>query len=460
MRASGNVLAGISVGTSKISVIVAEQTASSRYAEGAPEALQVLGVGYSDSRGLSKGVIVNLKEAKQSVMRAVQEARNITNKPIKSAVVAFNSLDVNSETTSGMIALDGRDPRPVTEQDLLRAIEAAQSRLEPSKNNIAIHTIPVRYDLDGRSVDEPLNMTGKRLEILLQTVSVPVTYVQNILTCMQEAGIEVEELILKPLASSLGAVSDEEIRSGCISISIGGGATGVVLYRGGRPFKITSIPIGGQHITSDLASVFKISWHEAERLKKRLFLPEQDLNKDKDFDLDIDPNDAVQVIGDRVEELFTSYVRPALADCPAQMFPNGVVLSGGVSKTPGLADMLSDILQMQVREAKPFYNMPPGCEDTSFVSAAGILRYFSYRNRYSHLFVEPVRGEFNVGQEQEPRIRLTGRDYDEYNRDVFSKSHAADEPEADNTPDEQGEGDGSWLGKIFGSVHDAFSDLF
>ena len=384
MQRASDTLVGISVGTTKISVIVAEQ--NPRFAEGSPEAIQVIGVGHADARGLSKGVIVNLKEATQSVIRAIREAENITNQSINSAIVAFNSLDVESVMTEGMVALDGREPRRVEEADLERAIEAAQSRLELSKNTYSAHTVPVRYELDGRPVDIPLDMTGKRLEIMLQTVSVPLASVQNVITCVEGgAKVKVKGLVLKPLAASLGAVTEEEMRAGCISLTIGGGATGLVLYRDGRPFKIISIPIGGQHITSDLASVLRVSWRDAEAVKKRIFIEDEEALRRDGIDIDM----AVQVIGARIEELFMDYVRVALAECSPQLFPSGVILSGGVAKTPGIVEMLEEILQMQVRVALPYYSMPPGREDASYVSAAGILRYLSYRNSDAHLFVEP-----------------------------------------------------------------------
>ena len=176
MQKESDILVGLSVGTTKMTVIVAARS---------PE-IQVLGMGCSPSRGLSKGVIVNLPEATQSVVNAFREAENIVGKKISAAIVAFNSLDVSSVMTDGMVALGGREPNRVEVADLERVIEAAQSRLELSKNTLSVHTIPVRYELDGRPVDEPLNMTGMRLEMRLQTVSVPKTYVQNVIYCVEQ----------------------------------------------------------------------------------------------------------------------------------------------------------------------------------------------------------------------------------------------------------------------------------
>lgn len=389
MQRDSDTLIGLSVGTTKISVIVAER--DPRY----PDDVHVIGMGCSPSRGLSKGVIVNLKEATHSVSKAFREAENITDRKIMSAIVAFNSLDVKSEMTEGMVALpalkshEGLDPRRVEVSDLTRVIEFAQSRLERSSNMFPIHTIPVRYALDDRVVDEPLGMTGTRLDIMLQTVSIPMPYVQNVITCVENAGVRVDGLVLKPLAASLGAVTDEEMRSGCISISIGGGATGLVLYQGGRPFKIISIPIGGGHITSDLATVLRISLRDAEDVKRRIFQEDDEPLRRDGIDIDM----ALKVIGARVEELFMDHVMEELRECSPQLFPGGAILSGGVANTPGIKDMLEDILKMQVRLANPLYPMPPGREDTSYVSPAGLLRYYTYRRRDPYLFIEPSTAE-------------------------------------------------------------------
>ena len=385
MHRETDILVGLSVGTTKVTVIVAGR--DPRY----QDSVQVIGVGCSPSRGISKGVIVNLNEATESVLNAVRDAENIVGQELTSAVVAFNSLEVNSVMTEGMVALGGREPSRVEIPDLERVIEAAQSRLSLSKNTLSVHTIPVRYFLDDRSVDEPLNMTGMRLEMALQTVSVPKTYVQNVITCVEDARIHVEGLVIKPLASSLGALTNEEMRIGIISLSIGGGSTGLVLYQAGRPFKIRSFPIGGDHITNDLSGVLRISLRKAEELKKRLFTEEEETLRREGIDVGL----ALDVICARVEELFEDHVREALRECDPQLFPGGVVLSGGVARTPGIGEMLSDILRMPVRIANPgeLYPMPPGREDPSYVSAVGLLRYILYRRRYPHLFIEPSQTE-------------------------------------------------------------------
>ncbi len=433
-------VAGLCVGTTKVSVIVAE--VDPRYQS--QDSLHVIGIGNAPSRGLSKGVITNLEEATQSVRRAFDDAENIANKRIDSAIVAFNALDVRSITTEGMVALENRGgggtPRRVDVDDMRRAIVAAKSRLDQPNSMMAVHTIPVRYALDGRVVDEPLNMTGTRLDIMLQTVLVPQTYVQNFITCVQNAKVEVDGLVLKPLASALGSVEEEEMRAGCISISIGGGSTGMVLYQGGKPFKIMSVPIGGNHITNDLASVLRISMRDAEYLKKRIFTEDEEVLKQEGIDIDL----ALKVISARVEELFMEYIRVSLSECSPQLFPGGVILSGGVAEMPDVDVWLSDILQMQVRKAKPIYAMPPGYEDMSYVGAAGLLKYYNYKRRNPFLFIEPNLADHN-GRD----IVVRNDDYGGYEPDDDEDDGGF---EMDNTREK--------LGNVLRGLTEKFKNLF
>ena len=423
---SDSLLVGLSMGTTKTTMIVAER--NPRY----PDSLHVIGFGNAPSKGISKGIIVSLQDARQSVMKAFQEAQSITGispKRLSSVVVAFNAMDVQSETTHGMVTLGGRDSKAVETGDLNRVIDRARDNLALRSNMYSLHMIPTNYELDGRPVDEPLNMNGNQLDMWMQTVAVPMTYVQNVINCVQTSGLEVEGLVLKPLASSLGAVYEEEMRAGCISICIGGGTTGIVLYRGGRAYRVMSIPIGGDHIRSDIATVLHIPFGEAEHLKKRIFTaPPEDLRREG-IDVDL----ATQAVVARVEELFGEYVRNALAEATPQHFPGGIILSGGVSDTPGIEMMLEDILQMPVRKVvEPVYKMPPGLDNASYVSAAGILKYQIVTEKDPYLFMEsdqllPGLSERSKKRARQEEKRAERRDR-EKERDIYSE----DEDDYDN----------------------------
>ena len=381
---SDSLLVGLSMGTTKTTMIVAERDRDY------PDSLHIIGFGEAPSRGISRGVIVNIQEAQQSITKALQDAQGMTgisSRKLSNVVVAFNAMDIKSEPSHGMITLGTRDSKSVMREDLNRLIGRAREDLNVNlRNNLySLHMIPTSYELDGRPVDEPLGMNGNRLDMWLQTVAVPMNYVKNVRDCVRKAGLEVKGLILKPLASSLGAVYDEEMRSGCISVCIGGGTTGIVLYRGGRAFRVINIPIGGDHIKSDLATVLHMHPMDAERLKKIIFTTDSDILRSEGVDVDL----ATQVILARIEELFGDYIRAALAECTPQHFPNGIILSGGVSETPGIDMLLSNILQMPVRKVnEPIYQLSYGRDHPSYVSAAGILKYCVIRENDPYVFID------------------------------------------------------------------------
>lgn len=444
---SDNLLVGLSIGTTKITMIVAER--DSRY----PDGIRVVGFGYAQSRGISKGIIVSHQDARQSVEKAFKDAQSITGisaKRLSNVVVAFNAMDVQSESTHGMVTLGGRESKAVEESDLDRVIDRARANsvlATASRNNMySLHLIPTSYELDGRPIDEPLNMNGSQLDIWMQTVAVPTTYAQNIVNCVQTAGLEVKGLVLKPLASSLGAVYDEEMRAGCISICIGGGTTGIVLYRNGRAFRVMSIPIGGEHIRNDLVQVLHISPGEAEHIKKRIFAADLDDEEMNRYGIDIEY--AYQIILARIEELFGKYIREALAECTPQHFPNGIILSGGVSATPGIEQMLEDILQMPVRKViEPIYKMPPGLNNASYVSAAGILRYQVLVEQDPYMFMESDQILPGLSQNSEQRGRQEQKRAERRNRNtdgIYEDEEPYDQGEYDPGYDEGDDyGDGS-----------------
>ncbi|MBQ3403645.1 MAG: cell division protein FtsA [Synergistaceae bacterium] len=412
---SDNLLVGLSMGTTKITMIVAEK--DPRY----PDSVHVIGFGNAPSRGISKGIIVSLQDARQSVEKAFKEAQSITGisaKRLSNVIVAFNAMDVQSESTHGMVTLGGHESKSVEEGDLDRVIDRARANsvlATAERNNMySLHMIPTSYELDNRPIDEPLNMNGSHLDIWMQTVAVPMTYVQNVVNCVQTAGLDVRGLVLKPLASSLGAVYEDAMRAGCISICIGGGTTGIVLYRNGRAFRVMSIPIGGDHIRSDLATVLHMSLGEAEHLKKRIFNATDEELQMEGIDADL----AYQVITARIEELFNEYIRDALAECTPQHFPSGIILSGGVSETPGIDLMLEDILQMQVKKVqRPVYSMPPGLDNASYVSAAGILRYYVMTERDPYTFMESDQVLPGLSERSEQRGRQEQKRQERRSRD-------------------------------------------
>jgi cell division protein FtsA len=382
------IIVGLDLGTSKIAVVVAER--DSRFQDA-----QIIGIGSAPSLGIRKGLIVNLEQAVQAVRMAVQDAEKMVGFEIDEATVAFSGIDAASITSRGMVSL-GRVPRQVGIQDIERVIEAAQSELSVPSNRVTLHTIPVKYSLDGNSgIDDPLGMTGIRLEIELQSVIVPTSVIQNIINCVESAGLNVNGLVIKSLASALGSLTDEETRTGAVSLCVGGGTTGVALFSDGRPVRLTVIPIGGDHITNDLAYVLKIPISKAENIKHQISL----ILDENDDTVEVEArgrtkllevSEAVDVVSCRLEELFVDHVLKTFSDQNVHMFPAGIVLSGGVAKTGGIETFTTEVMNLPVRIADPLdsFQMPPGRNDCEYTTSSGIIRYIMNKERNPYRYIE------------------------------------------------------------------------
>lgn len=386
MNREPEILAGLDVGTTKIAVIVAERES--------PSTAQIIGIGTAGAQGMRKGVIVNFEQAVRSVRRAVRETQIMVGLKVESATVSFSGTEIHSFVSHGMVSL-GKVPRPVATSDIDRVIEAAQSELVVPANMFALHTIPTKYSIDNnKGIDDPLGMTGLRLEMELQTIAVPNTVVQNIVNCVEAAGVNVEGILVKPLASALGSLTQDEMERGVVSICIGGGTTSLAFYSEGRPIKMLVIPIGGDHITNDLAYVLRLPIGMADKLKEKLFSNGNEILELENGDLHrnetINSDAAIEVILCRLEDLFIEHVAPFISSFGAAMFPGGVVLSGGVSKTPGIDELVSNILKLPVRIGVPldYRVMPKGCHDSSYVNLDGVLRYILLKEKNPYRFIE------------------------------------------------------------------------
>jgi cell division protein FtsA len=386
-----DLLVGLDLGTSKVVVVVAEREARTGEA-------QIIGVGQAPSHGIRKGLIVNLDHAVQAIRQAKADAENMVGLDLREATVAFSGSDLFSVRSKGMVSL-GRNPRPVMQLDIERVIEAAQTEVSVPANQSTLHTIPVEYSLDGHGgIDDPLGMTGMRLEIDLQSVIVPTAVIQNVLNCVEKAGLEVAGLLAKPLAASLGSLSPEEETAGAVVVDIGGGTTGVAVFSEGRPRRLSLIPVGGDHITNDLACVLRIPLSKAEEIKKEvsLFADEEALGETLEFELrgriyNPTVREITDVVKCRVEELFDVLVRGEIAEAGISMLPAGLVLTGGVAKTIDFDGYVSEVLDMPTRAAYPVdaNRMPPGRNGLEYTAGAGIIRYVIEKERSPLRFMEP-----------------------------------------------------------------------
>ena len=436
------VLVGLDLGTSKITVVVAERDGPSGEA-------QIIGMGQAPSHGIRKGLIVHLEQAQRAVKQAIGDAENMVGLELTEATVSFSGGDVQSIRSKGMISL-GRSPRTVMQLDIGRVIEAAQADVSVPNNQMILHTIPVEYSLDGNNgIDDPLGMTGMRLDIDLESVIVPSATVQNVLNCVERAGLSVTGFVIKPLASALGALTPEESVAGAVSVDIGGGTCGVAVFADGRPKHLAVIPVGGDHITNDVASVLKIPINKAEEVKKEVDLfsgDAQDLGERLEFDhmgrnYSYSLSELTEIVQCRVEELFSVLVKGEMTNSGVSMLPAGLVITGGAARSIGMDQYLSRVMDMPVRVALPLDSnrMPPGRNGQEYTCASGIIRYALEQERDPFRYMEqPLEQLRNQNRQPQTSAKPAGRDY-------------PGEPGRESAPRE---------GSIIQSIKDVFKELF
>lgn len=441
-----NVLVGLDLGTSKITVVVAERDGPSGEA-------QIVGMGQSPSHGIRKGLIVHLDQAVRAVRQAINDAENMVGLELTDATVSFSGADVQSIRSKGMISL-GRSPRTVMQLDIGRVIEAAQADVSVPANQTILHTIPVEYFLDGNSgIDDPLGMTGMRLDIDLESVIVPTATVQNVLNCVEKAGLEVTGFVLKPLAAALGAMTYEESVAGAVAADIGGGTCGVAVFADGRPKHLAVIPVGGDHITNDVATVLKIPINKAEEIKKEvdLFSSDEQANAEHlDFDhmgrnYSYTLGDLTEIVQCRIEELFSLLVRHEISNAGVHMLPAGLILTGGGAKSRGIDQYLSVVMDMPVRVSLPLdaSRMPPGRNTEEYSCAAGIIRYKLEQERDLFRYLEPSLSLLKNRPGRFPGKGGAGTGDMDYGKRPDGK-----------------EGDGSSRGSIIESIKGVIKELF
>jgi cell division protein FtsA len=405
-------LVGLDLGTSKVTVVVAER-------EGPSGEAQIIGIGQAPSHGIRKGLIVNIDQTVKSLRHAIEDAENMVGLDLTEATVAFSGGDVMSVKTQGMIAL-GRAPRTVMQFDIERVIESAQANVSVPSGKMILHTIPVEYSLDGNSgIDDPLGMTATRLDMELESVIVPVATVQNVRNCVERAGLEVSGLVIKPLASALGSLTPEESVVGSAVVDIGGGTCGVAVFVEGRPKHLAVVSVGGDHITNDVATVLKLPINKAEEIKKEVDLfsdPGPDQPENLEFDhmgrsYSYSMDELTDIVQCRVEELFSVLIKNEITASGVTMLPGGLIITGGGSKSAGIDHYLSDIMKMPVRVSLPLDSgrMPPSRNGSEYTCAAGIIRYVLEQERDQFRFIDnsfdPTPAKHPIDDDQDSNFR-------------------------------------------------------
>ncbi len=352
-RDSKNLFVGLDIGTSKIVAIVGQLDG---------DRLDVIGLGQAESDGLKKGVVVNIDSTVASIQKALEEAELMADCKIASVWTGIAGSHIRSFNSSGMVAIKEKE---VSQADMDRVIETATAVSIPADQQV-LHVLPQEFIIDGQEdVRQPLGMSCVRLEVRVHIVTGAVSAAQNIVKCIRRCGLEVQELMLQPLASSLAVLTDDERELGVALVDIGGGTTDIAIFACGAIRHTAVIPIAGDQITNDIAMALRTPTKDAEEIKCRHGVAKQTLvDPTAGFEVPglgdrgprmLSQQSLAAVIEPRVEELFSLVSQVIRESGFEELLSGGVVLTGGSAQLPGMVELGEDVFLKQVRVAKPSY---------------------------------------------------------------------------------------------------------
>lgn len=354
MAKEGSLVVGLDIGTTKVCAIVAEMNGDG--------VVDVIGVGHSPSRGLRKGVVVNIEATVDSIRRAVEDAELMAGVEIRSAFVGIAGGHIKGINSRGVIAISGKN-REVTQQDIDRVIDAAKAVALPVDREV-IHVLPQEFMIDDQGgIKEPLGMCGIRLEAEVHIVTGAVASAQNIIKCANKAGLEVQDIVLQQLASSEATLTPEEKELGCILVDVGGGTTDVAVFVEGSIYHTAVLAVGGDMLTNDIAIGLRTPHPEAESLKRKygcalvsMTRPEQKIEVPSVGGRRprvLTRQTLCEIIQPRLEELFMLVDREVRRGGYTGRVNGGVVVTGGSSIMEGVPELAEQIFDMPVRRGVP-----------------------------------------------------------------------------------------------------------
>ena len=347
-----NMIVGLDIGTSKVVAIVGK-----RKMDGT---IEVVGIGSHPSRGLKRGVVVNIETTVQAIQRAVEEAELMAGCRIHSVYAGIAGSHIKSLNSHGIVAIRDRE---VTQADIDRVIDAAQAVAIPADQKI-LHILPQEFVIDSQEgIKEPMGMSGVRLEAKVHLVTCAVNAAQNIEKCVKRCGLEVDDIILEQLASSHAILTEDEKELGVCVVDIGGGTTDIAVFTGGAIRHTAVIPIAGDQVTNDIAMALRTPTQNAEEIKiKYACALTQLAGADETIKVpsvgdraprDLSRQALAEVVEPRYEELFTLVQSELRRSGFEELIPAGIVITGGSSTMEGVVELAEEIFHMPVRLACP-----------------------------------------------------------------------------------------------------------
>lgn len=353
-KSDRNLIIGLDIGTSKVAAIVGEV--------GEDGDIEVIGIGTHPSKGLKKGVVVNLETTVQSIQRAVEEAELMAGCRIHSVYAGIAGSHISSMNSHGIVAIKDKE---VTQGDVDRVIDSARAVAIPADQKI-LHILPQEFVIDRQEgIKEPIGMSGIRLEARVHIVTGAVSAAQNIIKCIRRCGLEVEDIILEQLASCAAVLTEDEKDLGVCLVDIGGGTTDIAVFTDGAIRHTAVIPIAGDQVTNDIAVALRTPTQHAEEIKiKHACALSQLANIDDGIEVpsigdrparQISKLNLAEIVEPRYEELLLLVQAELRRSGFEDLVAAGIVLSGGSSRVSGLVELAEEIFHMPVRLGIPQY---------------------------------------------------------------------------------------------------------
>jgi cell division protein FtsA len=368
-------LVGLDIGSTKTSVLIAAVDG---------ELVKFLALGAAESKGLRKGLIVNLDSTVSSIRRAVEEAESVANVPVEEALIGVAGSHVRGVNSRGGITLGPR-PRDIEREDVRRAVDAARNISLPQDREV-LHVLPHEFIVDAQDgIRDAIGMVGQRLEANVHVVTSSVAATQNLVSAANKAGILIGDTVLEPLASAEACLTQDERDLGCCLLDIGGGTTELIVYGGGVVRHTSAIPVGGDHFTNDLAVGLRTPIPEAERIKRRHGCAESAFMKE---------NGAIEIasVGDRpprtiFAHMLTDIIEPRAMELLSLIrddlqragldgqIPAGFVLAGGGARLRGLDELAERSFHLPVRIAEPkgLADLPEQVAQPEYATVVGLV---------------------------------------------------------------------------------------
>src|SRR5689334_13851337 len=351
MAKDGDILVGLDIGTTKICCIVGELTDGG---------IDIIGIGSHPSKGLRKGVVVNIDATVASIKRAIEEAEHMGGCEISTVYTGIAGGHIKAFSSHGVVAVKDKEVR---QTDVDRVIDQAKAVAIPLDREV-IHVLPQEFVVDDQDgIKEPVGMSGVRLEAKALIVTGAVSSAQNIIKCAQRTGLNVADIVLQPLASSLAVLSEDEKELGVCLVDIGGGTTDIAIFSGGSIVHTAVIALGGNNLTSDVAIGLRTPVHEAERIKQRhgCCLPSL-VDKEETIEVPsvggrqprvLSRQILTEILEPRVEEIF-QLVHREIQKCGYEdLLASGVVITGGSTLLAGMPELAEEVVGLPVRRGMP-----------------------------------------------------------------------------------------------------------